>query len=356
LGLLLIALSVGVLVGMTFTSRLVEKFGARFTAFVTIFSASALYALVPWMPSAIAVIPLFLVAGLAQGAFEINANIEADRRESLLGYRIMSRTHGMWSVGFFVTALFGAAARQASMSIELHMFIVLMVVLITGSLMLAKVENAPARPGSHDGDTPHVALPTLGLLPLCLVGAAPLLGEGAGIDWSAIYMRDVFAVEPFVGGLSVTIFSLTIAFGRMTTDPVVDRFGPRLVAVVLLSTVATGLVMVAAAPNPFIALVGFGLMGLGCSSVYPLAVSAAAQRTDRPASINVAALGQVTFLVFFAGPPLLGFVAEHFGIRFSYWIVVPVIIAALVTTRALTPAASSRTAKALGNRSTNTLA
>ena len=206
LGLLLVALSSGVLIGMTFTSRLVERFGARSTAFVTIFSASTLYALVPWMPSALAVVPLFLVAGLAQGAFEINANIEADRRESLLGYRIMSRTHGMWSVGFFVTALFGAAARQASMSIELHMFIVLMVVLITGSLMLTKVENAPARPGSHDGDTPLVALPTLGLLPLCLVGAAPLLGEGAGIDWSAIYMRDVFAVEPFVGGLASRSF------------------------------------------------------------------------------------------------------------------------------------------------------
>ena len=141
----------------------------------------------------------------------------------------------------------------------------------------------------------------------------------------------------------------------MTTDPVVDRFGPRLVAIVLLATVATGLIMVAAAQNPLIALFGFGLMGLGCSSVYPLAVSAAAQRTDRPASINVAALGQVTFVVFFAGPPLLGFVAEHFGIRFSYWVVVPVIVAALVTTRALTPTIASRTATALGNRSTNTL-
>jgi predicted MFS family arabinose efflux permease len=39
--------------------------------------------------------------------------------------------------------------------------------------------------------------------------------------------------------------------------------------------------------------------------------------------------------VFFAGPPLLGFVAEHFGIRFSYWAVVPVLAAALLVTWAL---------------------
>jgi len=50
-----------------------------------------------------------------------------------------------------------------------------------------------------------------------------------------------------------------------------------------------------------VALFGFLLMGLGCSSVYPLAVSAAAQRTDRPASVNVASLGQMTFVVFFLG-------------------------------------------------------
>ena len=99
--------------------------------------------------------------------------------------------------------------------------------------------------------------------------------------------------------------------------------------------------MVGSAPHPVVALVGFALLGLGASAVYPLAVSAAAQRTDRPASVNVAALGQMTFVVFFLGPPLLGFVAEYFGIRFSYWAVVPVVIAALLVTRAFaaTPAA-----------------
>jgi predicted MFS family arabinose efflux permease len=45
----------------------------------------------------------------------------------------------------------------------------------------------------------------------------------------------------------------------------------------------------------------------------------------------------MTFVVFFAGPPLLGFVAEHFGIRFSYWVCVPLIVAALLAIRALSP-------------------
>ena len=151
-------------------------------------------------------------------------------------------------------------------------------------------------------------------------------------------MRDVFAVEPFVGGLSVTLFSLAIAVGRLSMDRVVDRFSPRPVAIVLLCLAVFGLVLVASAASPVIALMGFVLAGLGCSAVYPLAVSAVARRTDRQASVNVAALGQMTFVVFFAGPPLLGFIAEHVGIRFSYWIVVPVLLLALLATRALSPA------------------
>ena len=338
LGFLLVAMSAGALFGLTFSIRLVERLGARITAFVTIFGASTLFAMIPWMQSALFAAPLFFVAGLLAGAFEINANLETDRHEALLGYRIMSRSHGMWSLGFFVTAFIAAGVRQAAISIELHTFVVLVVVVIAGWIVFSRIESAPRRADGHDGDTPLFAFPTIGLLPICLIGAAPLFAEGAGVDWSAIYMRDVFAVEPFVGGLSVTIFSLLIALARLTMDPVVDRFSPRAVATTLLSIASIGLVTVATAPHPYVALLGFAFMGIGCSSVYPLAISAAARRGDRPASVNVAALGQMTFVVFFAGPPLLGFIAEHFGIRFSYWTVVPVIVAALVVTKALAAA------------------
>ncbi|HHY48995.1 MAG TPA: MFS transporter [Alphaproteobacteria bacterium] len=337
LGLLLLTMSVGALFGLTFSSPVIERLGARRTSFVTVFGASALYALIPWAPSALFAAPLFFLAGVFAGAIEINVNLETDRHEALLGYRIMSRAHGMWSLGFFLTALVSAGLRQANVSIEVHTFLALLAVVGAGWVVFSGIENAPARAGGHDGATPLVAFPTAGLAALCVIGAAPLLVEGAGVDWSAIYMRDVFAVQPFVGGMSVTVFSLFMAIARLTMDPVVDRFSPRLVAAALLGVAAAGVVLVAVAPWPYLALLGFAMMGIGCSSVYPLAVSAAAQRTDRPASVNVAALGQMTFVVFFAGPPLLGFVAEHFGIRYSYWAVVPLLVAALLVIRALSP-------------------
>ena len=40
-------------------------------------------------------------------------------------------------------------------------------------------------------------------------------------------------------------------------------------------------------------------------------------------------------MVFFLAPPLLGFVAEHTGIRNSYLVVLPVILMGLIACRAL---------------------
>ncbi|MBE1507001.1 hypothetical protein H4W29_004182 [Rhizobium viscosum] len=77
--------------------------------------------------------------------------------------------------------------------------------------------------------------------------------------------------------------------------------------------------------HPVIALNGFGLTGVGGSAAYPLAISAAARRTDRAAPVNVAALAQKTFIVLFA-------------IRFSNRAVVP---AAILLSKALAPPAAS---------------
>jgi hypothetical protein len=139
-----------------------------------------------------------------------------------------------------LTALVGAGMRQADVSMELHNLAVVLVVAITGSIFFSKIYNAPARACGDTGMVPTVAFPTLALLPLCLIGAAPFLVEGAAVDWSAIYMRDLFDVAPFIGHLAVAIFSFLIAMGRLFTDPVVVRYGPRLVAACLLIVAGAG--------------------------------------------------------------------------------------------------------------------
>ena len=337
LGLTLIGMAIGALISLTLSSPLIAHLCARTTAFITVLGTAAAFAFVPWVGAAPLVFCILFCAGLLAGALEINLNVEIDRIEAQLGRGIMNRAHGFWSLGFFVTALIASVVRQAEISMQVHLAVTLAVVLVVGTIAISGIRNAPARVLSHQANAPLLALPTIGLLPLCVIGVAAFLVEGAGIDWSAIYMRDVFSVEPFIGGLGLTLFTFFMAMARLFVDPVVDRFGARAVASTLLILSGIGIAAVWLAPHPYVALAGFALMGAGCSAVYPLAVSAAAQRTDRAAQVNVAALGQVTFIVFFLAPPLLGFVAEHAGIRTSYLICLPLVVYALFSVKALAP-------------------
>ncbi len=339
LGLMLIGMAIGSLVSLSVGAQWVDRMGARLTAIITVLGTAFCYALIPWLPSAYLVFGTLFVAGILAGLLEINLNLEADRIEAQSGKRVMNRAHGMWSLGFFVTALLGAAIRQAGVSVTMHTGAAFAVVALASAILLPGMTSAPHRPNSksHEKGEHRIALPNWGLLPLCIIGIAAFLVEGTGVDWSVIYMRDAFAVEPLIAGLSLTAFTGLMSLGRLFADPVVERFGPRAVATTMLAIAAAGSLIIGIAPHPYVAIVAFGMIGLGCSCVYPLAVSAAAQRTDRPASVNVAALAQVSFVVFFAGPPLLGFVAEHFGIRVSYLVVLPVIIAGLLLTGYLEP-------------------
>lgn len=329
LGLTMIGMAIGSLIALTFGPPFIDKLGFRKTALVTVLGPSLLFATIPWLPAAPAMFVVLFCAGLLAGALEINLNVEIDRLEMATGQRFMNRAHGFWSVGFFVTALFGAMIRQSGISAGVHMGVVAIFVVLVAGYLLFSATEAP-KPVRAEGEAEHrFAFPNRGLLPLCLIGFAAFLVEGAGIDWSAIYMRNVFAVEPFVGGLGLALFAFFMAVMRLSADPIVARYGPRNVAMVMLSFASLGALMVGLAPSPEFALTGFALMGAGCSAVYPLAVSEAAQRTDRPAAVNVAAIGQVSFVVFFLAPPLLGFVAEFLGIRMSYLICLPLLLAGL---------------------------
>lgn len=305
LGLTLMGQAIGALISLTFGPPLINRLGTGAKAFITVLETSAFVALVPWVAAAPFVFCVLLAEGLLARALEINLNVEGDRIEAQLGKAILNRAHGFWSLGFFITALISSAVRQAGISIELHLLIVFAFALILGIPVIGGIKNALARPFVDDTHVPLIALPTIGLIPLCVIGIAAFLAEGAGMDWSAVYMRDVFAVEPFVDGLGLTLFAMFMTILRLSADPFVDRYGACPIATILLTTSAIGAFCVWIAPHPYVTLCGFARMGAGSGAVYPLAVSAAAQRTNRPAHLNVASVTKCRSSSSLSAHPLL---------------------------------------------------
>ena len=335
LGLGLIGAAAGTLVSLSFFGRILERIGYRRSILTMIPLLAVLYAIASFAVGPLSFFLLLFPVGILIGGIEIILNLEADRTEHKIGRRIMNRAHAFWSFGFFSAGIISALVAQSGLSPQVHMFLMVPLVIVGVVLILGRFNPAPHRTGSSDEKPPHFAVPTMAIMVLVAVTLSAMIMEGAGIDWAAIYMRDVFAVSPFLSGFAVALGAGAQAVTRFFADPFVERYSPTVVSRVLLGVLGLGVLLVFFAPSNGLALVGFALMGVGTSVIFPLAMSAAAQLTDRPAPTNVASLAQISFVAFLVGPPLLGYIAEHFGIRWSFGVGLPLVILSIVCAGAL---------------------
>lgn len=334
-GLALIGTAFGTMVSLTFAGPFLERVGHRRALLGLTGLLPVFYAIASNAGSPLALFLLLLPAGLCIGAIEIIVNLEADRVEHQTGRRFMNRAHGFWSAGFFVAGLTGAAMSQLGVSPQWHLTLVVPVELAGVALLLGRFDAAPHRDPVNRVAPARFARPTGGVMLLVVVTLSAMVLEGAGADWSAIYMRDVFGAAPFMAGLAVAIGAGAQAIARFFADRFVERHRPVAVARVLLAVLGAGTALVFAAPAAWAALLGFALMGIGTSAIFPLAMSAAAQRTDRAPATNVAALAQFSFVAFLLGPPLLGYVAQAFGIRWAFGVCLPLVALSFAAAAAL---------------------
>ncbi|MFM2350092.1 MAG: hypothetical protein RIR04_1058 [Pseudomonadota bacterium] len=335
LGLGLIGAPVGTLVSFTFASPYLDKIGYGRLLPWALPLLAALYALAVHAPSPLILFLMLLPVGVVIGCVEIMLNAEADRTEFLIGRRIMNRSHAFWSIGFFSAGLFGAQVASFGISPQLHLALVVPLVGLGSYLALHDYVPSPPRGVEADHKSPIFVAPTWPILVLVAVTIPAMILEGASMDWSAIYMRDSFGSDKFWQGIAVASFAVLQGLMRFYADGVVERFSPAALARVLFVALGLGCVTVVLSPWPILSLIGFAAMGLGTSAIFPLAMSAAAQRNDRASALNIAALAQFSFMIFLLAPPLLGYIAHGWGIRAAYAVALPFVLVSLVTAGAL---------------------
>ena len=331
LSLGLLGASIGTLVSLPLAGQFIEWLSPRRTILGVFAFYCAAYGLVGWAWSVPSLFVALFLAGLFLPIIDVAMNVEADRIEGSVGRRIMSTCHGFWSIGAILGGLSGAAFASLEVDIRWHFAIVGVVTLPVALAVAYRLPQFSARPEQREGRRFRIALPTLSLMPLCIFAFGMLLVEAAALDWSSLFMRSVMGATPLGAGIGFAGFTIAMAVGRFLGDWAADRFGPVAVARSCGLIGLAGLVTLITAPNVLLAVVGLGAIGLGVSVAVPLAVSAAASRGDRPASVNVAALSLVAFGGFLVEPPLVGFGAEWGGsLRIGVALLIPAIVASIL--------------------------
>ncbi|MER5889835.1 MFS transporter [Streptomyces sp. NPDC001941] len=318
LGLALAFPAVGASLAMPLAGAITHRFGAR-TALRGLLGLWTLALILPSLaPNIWGLCGVLFVYGATAGMSDVAMNALGVETENRLGKSIMSSLHGMWSVGALVGSASGTLAAHLGADARVHHLIASLVLTALGALFCQGVLDLRSSPGEEA--PPHFALPPKSALVIGAVGFCAVFAEGASLDWSAVYLKDELATDAGVAAASTTAFTLMMAIARLVGDKVVDRFGALPTVRTGGAAATVGGLLVVFAPNPVVAMAGFGLIGLGVAVVVPLAFAAAGRSGPNP-SQAIAGVATITYSSSLLAPSAIGGIANATSLVVSFGLV-----------------------------------
>ena len=321
LGSILFALPVGQLLMMAFSGKLVTHFGSRKVLLFALPAYTLCLNNIGWVKEGWQLALALFLFGLAGNLCNISINTQGIAAERLYERPIMASFHGVWSLAGFTGAVIGLLMINLKVPPAWHFITVILIVwilfrinhpfLIRGVIGLNKDEPKRKFFSKPDGI----------LLQLGIIGFCSMASEGAMFDWSGVYFKDVVKAPSSLVILGYTSFMIMMASGRFVADFFISKIGRKKLLQICGVMMSTGLFISVLFPYLIPCTLAFMLVGLGVSSIVPTVYSAAGRHTRVPAGIALATVSSVSFLGFLMGPPLIGYISELAGLRYSFAII-----------------------------------
>lgn len=335
LSILLLSVSVGSLLGLPVAGRIAHRIGARNTVrlgMVLVVPGIVLAAVaVQAQASMYLVMPGLFLLGLGSGVWDVAQNLEGTIIERALGRAIMPWFHAAFSGGTVLAALIGAALVWLQVPLVAHLSGVAVLTLFT--VLWGTRSFLPAfDDGEAESDTGAAAPGSAWLEPrtllIGLMVLAAAFAEGTANDWMAVAFVDGHGVSNALGVVALAVFLSFMTAGRILGTRLLDRYGRVAVLRILFGAAIVGCLMVVFGTT-WVAFVGCAIWGLGASLGFPVGMSAAADDPAR-APLRLSVVSTIGYTAFLAGPPLLGFLGDHFGVLNALLVVGAVSVLAIL--------------------------
>jgi len=329
LGLILLVFGGGSMVAMPLAGVAIHVWGSRrVVALASLVTCAVLPLLALPLNAALVTATLF-VFGAALGAMDVAMNAQALAVQHAAARPIMSGFHALFSVG----GLAGAALISAL----LHAGVGLVpcaagIAAALAVLALSQQRHLVADHGTAEGGT-FTIVPKPAVLLLGALCFMCFLGEGAVLDWSAVFLREQRRVDVSIAGIGYAAFSVAMAVMRLTGDWITHRFGPTRVLWIGSALATAGYLAVAAIPSAAGALAGFVIVGIGAANIVPILFTAAGRVPGVPAGIGLATVTTIGYAGLLLGPALIGFVADATSLQLAFVLVAAMFAAIAVSGR-----------------------
>ena len=317
-GLLLLCSGLGAMLAMPATGKIVQRVGCRVPiGFALLLLAVLLPSLSLWTTPLMMAITLFLF-GTAAGSLGVALNIQAVVVEKNSLKSLMSGFHGMASLGGLAGVLTITALLALSISAVMSAFAVslLLVIIIFLSVpySIKAVENTSLEASSKVKKSIRQRLPQPLIILIGIACFIIFMTEGAAMDWSGIYLTQQYGVNAAFAGLAYTFFAIAMTTGRFTGDYLIRYFGEKKLLTYSAICATLGLALVSIVPYWWLVLVGYTLVGTGCSNIVPIMFSRAGRQTVMPSAVALSCVSTMAYTGILVGPAFIGMVSELIGL------------------------------------------
>ncbi|MCO5724833.1 MFS transporter [Robiginitalea marina] len=313
LGFAIFFLSLGVFTVFPVAARVVNRLGVGRATWFGVLGCSA-FALLPLMaPNYYLLMGALFLFGAANGILDIAMNTLVTEIEKEDGQKFMSATHGFFSLGGVLAGL-GSFLIGPIGNPALHMLGVVLVVFWVNFRYRKYYLTVRAAPMEQEAFSLKLFRPLflLGLVSFIVMG-----GEGAIVDWSGLYLREISQAPEYLIGSGFLAFSATMTLGRFLGDGISTRIGSvRIVGLGSLIAICGYLAVLST--FTYMALLGFALIGLGFSVIIPELFRIGGNIRGVDSAQGVAFIAGTGYSGFLLAPPVLGYLGEHFRLTTTF--------------------------------------
>lgn len=305
LGLLLVCLGAGSILAMPFAGAWTARFGCRKVIVASCLFLCVSLACLPFAHNVLFTACALSVFGMAAGTVDVAMNIQAIDVEREYGRSIMSGFHAFYSVGGIVGAagpsLLLTMGLSAATSTAFAAALMIIALAYSYSSLAEKMQSS---------EKTLLAVPRGIVIVLSILTFIVFLAESAVLDWSGVFITSERSMNPSYAGLGYAAFATTMTVGRLVGDRMVRHVGAGRIAIIGSLGAASGFVLVALVPSWQVALLGYALVGAGCSNIAPVLFSALGRQKVMSTSAAVSAMTTIGYGGIFAGPVLIGAIAR----------------------------------------------
>ncbi|WP_105400858.1 MFS transporter [Neorhizobium sp. T7_12] len=325
LGLALLSAPVGTFLALPLAGRINDRFTPRLTALVTLPICAMLTPALTVFPVVGFVICFFLF-GFFRTIFDVAANMISAGIEQRTGRKVLSRSHGFWSVGLLAGSLCSGFLAEKAVTPFVQQTMAAGFV-VAACLLVFWITPREVSPQTRlDHKRGAYVLPDRMIVLICVMVFGLCIVEGAVYDWGIFFLREQLKADPAIAGVLYAAFTVGMGLTRLSGDMLRDSFGSMVLVRASAVSVALGIVLLVATPSLTLSGLALFLIGCGVALAYPLAVSTTIELGKGQPSENLAALGLTLMLSTIGVPPLLGFIAEHVDLVATFLVLLPCVL------------------------------